>query len=595
MSTIVKYDGVTLNPPPYVSFSTEKVDYGNRWGLIKNYTLNGQLEIGSQTTGVISDLTNIFLTNFKDFSVVDAGVTYISESCVHVDSLSIAANKFSNYGNSTGYIPYTVQLKSYDVTSGVLDPSNEWSFKENDDKNIEVTHKVSARAIRTGSSNTAKTNAYNFVNTFLPKVDGVRARPGQECSLPAGISTTNNITNSSNLQHMTLMSESESFDRLTSTLSVNQNFKSSNANINGTWVFMKSGATLQKDAGQDYPTASLTVEVFGSEAGLAQIKTVGLIGYINYQKGVADLLDASASVNDFFQTSLKVSDDPNSNSIKLDVEFVSGNSTYADFYSGFFDYKIDMSEDSVTHLRTYNINGNFLCKGNYTHRTNKLNDFTASVGSYDSYLYDLVSDYASDLNSFFASDNIIHPVNPSPKTTAATLNPNQASLSLSASFSDMDFIEGIHELKYNVGVELPIKVYRTIDSATVNGHHVVQELTNNANSEKINVSVDALYNGHSSTTLPGGNSIGEEIAFVFSRVEGLMGGTVSFQTSETNDKSNYDSLSYYNEKKSYTLMDRATIGQSTFLKTNQIYLNSAGQEANPGAAKQRAASRQYGE
>ena len=595
MSAIVQYNGIIIDPPPFVSFSTEKVDYGNRWGLIKIYNLDGQFEVANQSISVLSSLSNVFSQNFKQFSVTDAGVIYILDECVHVDSLSISANKFRKYGDSIGHIPYTVQLKSYDVTNGVLDPSNEWSFKENDDKNIEVTHKVSAKAIRTSSSNTAKTNVYDFVNTFLPKVGGVRARPGQECSLPAGISTTNNITNSSNLQHMTLMSESESFDRLTSTLSVNQNFKSANANINGNFVFAKSGATLQKDAGQDYPTASLTVELFGSETALSALKANGLMGYINYQKDVADLLDASANVNDFFQTSFKVSDDPNSNSIKLDVEFVSGNSTYANFYSGFFDYKIDMSEDSVTHLRTYNINGNFLCKGNHTHRTNKLNDFTDSLSSYDSYLYDLVSNYASDLNSFFASDNIIHPVNPSPKTTAATLNPNEASLSLSASFSDADFINGIHELKYNVGVELPIKVYRTIDSATVNGHHVVQELTNSANAEKINVSVDALYNGVNSTVLPGGNSIEEEIAFIFSRVEGLMGGVVSFQTSETNDKSHWNVLSYYNEKKSYTLMDNNVRGQSTFLNTNQVYLNSDGSDMNAGAAKQRAPSRQYGE
>ena len=595
MSAIVKYNGITLNPPPYVSLSTEKVDYGNRWGLIKNYTLNGQLQIGSQSTAVISDLTNVFLNNFKGFSVVDAGVTYINEACVHVDSMSISADKFKNYGNSIGYIPYSVQLKSYDVTSGVMEPSDEWSFKENDDKNIDVTHKVSARAIRTGSSNTAKTDVYNFVNTFLPKVGGVRARPGQECSIPAGVSTTNNINNSSYLKHMTLMGESESFDRLTSTLSVSQNFKSSNAKINGNWVFMKSGATLQNSTDQEYPTASLSIEMFGSEAALTGLKADGLIGYTAYRQGVADLLGDSANVKSFFQTSFKVSDEPNSNSIKLDVEFIRANETYANFYSGFFDYKVDMSEDSVTHLRTYNVNGNFVCKGNLQHRTDRLNSFVNAMSSYDAYLYTLASDYATALSASFSSDNVIHSVNPQPKTTSVTSNTNQASLALSASFSDLDFIEGIYDLKYNVGVELPIKVYRTIDSATVNGHHVVQEFLGCANSEKINVSVDATYEGNKNTVIPGGNSIEEEISFVFDRVEGIMGGAQSFQTSESNDKNNYDALSSFSEKKSYTLINRAAIGQSTFLNSNEVYANSDGSDMNAGAAKQRLPGRQYGE
>ena len=593
MSAIVKYNGITIDPPPFVSLSTEKVDYGNRWGLIKNYTLDGQFEVGGQSISTLSSLSNIFSQNFKDFSVTDGAVSYIFEECVHVDSISISANKFRNYGNSIGHIPYSVKLKSYDVTSGVLEPSDEWTLKNDDDYNVTVTHKVSARAVGCGSN--SKDNAYDFVKIFLPKVNGTRIRPGQTCGLPPQILNLH-AGGTIGFHTMILMGESESFDRLTSTLSVNQNFKNANTEIYGDFVFAKSGATFQHSIDAPYQTASLNVELFGSEAALAQIKTVGLMGFQNYRKGMADLLSPAAiTEQNLFETSFKVSDEPNSNSIKLDVEFVIGNQTYADFYSGFFDYKIDMSEDCVSHLRTYAVNGSFVCKGNLTHRTDRLNAFINNMTSYNDYLYVLASDYAAALSASFANDNVMHLVNPNPKTTSVALNPNQASLTLSASFSDADFIDGIQDLKYSVGVELPIKAYRTIDSSTVNGHHVIQELTNNGNAEKISVSVDAIYGGYKGTILPGSNIIEQEIAFVFSRVEGIMGNANSFQISESSDKNNYNALSSYSEKKSYTMINNHFLGQSNILDSADVYAQSTAEQMNAGAAKFRMPFKQYGE
>lgn len=591
MSAVAKYNNITISPTPYVSFSTEKIDYGNRWGIVKNYTLDGQLEIGSQSTNVLSDLTNIFKDNFKAFSVIDGAVTYINESVVHVDSINVSPNRFSNYGNSIGYIPYTVQLKSYDIATEVLDPSDEWAFQEGDDGTLDVTHKASARGIRSDSMNNTKSTVYLFVENLLPKVLGVRARPGQSCILPNYISPTANITNTANLNNMILMGESESFDRLTSTYSVSQNFKNPNTNVGGTPIYMKSSATLQKDIGQDYPAISLTLEVMGSESNLAAFKGK----QIDYRATAASLVGVSTP-SDLYQTSFKVSDDPNSNSMNISVEFLSGNATFAAINSGIFDYKIDMQEDSITHLRSYSINGEFICKGSYTHRMDKLNYFSNSIGSYDSYLFGLVSDYAVKLSSLFSTSNSFHNVNPSAKSVSSALNTGTATLSLSASFSDADFINGIHELKYNVGVELPLKIYKPIDSATVNGHHVLQELSNNSNSEKIDVSVDAVYSGISSTSLPGGNTIEEEIQFVFSRVEGLFGNTRSFQTSESSDKNNYKSLSSYSEKKSYTIMDQGLIGKSTLLNGNEVYIDSSAVSRSLlGKAKARLPGKQYGE
>lgn len=591
MSAVAKYNNIIIDPTPYVSFSTEKIDYGNRWGIVKNYTLDGQLEIGSQSVAVLSDLTNIFKNNFKTFSVIDGGVTYINE-IVHVDSINVAANRFSNYGNSIGYIPYTVQLKSYDIESGVLDPSDEWAFKEGDDGALDVTHKVSARGIRVGSMNNIKSTVYSFVENFLPKVAGIRARPGQSCALPNSISPTTNITNTADLKNMTLMGESESFDRLTSSYSVSQNFKTANNSIGAIPIYMKSSTTIAKDIGQDYPVISLTLEIIGSESNLTAFKGKT----IDYQGMAASLVGVSTPSN-LYQTSFKVSDDPNSNSMNISVEFLSGNDTFAALNSGIFDYKIDMQEDSVTHLRSYNINGEFVCKGSYTHRMAKLNAFSSYIGSYDSYLFGLVNDYATELGSRFSTSNSFHEVNPSAKSVSSALNTGTATLSLSASFSDADFIQGIHELKYNIDVGLPLKIYMPIDSATVNGHHVLQELSSNSNSEKIDVSVSALYSGISTTSLPGGNTIEEEIQFVFNRVEGLFGNAKSFQTSESNDKNNYSSLSSLSEKKSYTIMDNGLkIGKSTLLNGNEVYINSSAMSRSLlGKAKPRLPGKQYGE
>ena len=160
----VTYDTTTFSPTPLVNYSQQPINYGYVYGYNAEISLDG-LYTGITTTGAaISFLTGAFSNQFKNLVVKDDQNNVLYQwNNVTVDSLKFDSSTY--YQGS--FVKYSVKLKSYSVPSGVTDPSNEYSFAQNEDGTVNVSHKISAKGLR--GSNAAFSNAVNFVSQFTGK------------------------------------------------------------------------------------------------------------------------------------------------------------------------------------------------------------------------------------------------------------------------------------------------------------------------------------------------------------------------------------------------------------------------------------------
>lgn len=208
MATLLYYDNKPIlsgQPTPLVSREDSMVRYGERWANQSTIKLQGQI------TGCINDfdslilnqqrLIDIFSRDFQVFKILEGeggleeadvimlqnngflllqdggflslqgnsgisnGVIYYKPNCVVKNGIVFQP---SNY---VGILNYSVDLECYeeDLFSGyfgVLEPRNSWSFEEQNDQRLVITHSLGARGFNTNSSMTnALQNAKDFVSS----------------------------------------------------------------------------------------------------------------------------------------------------------------------------------------------------------------------------------------------------------------------------------------------------------------------------------------------------------------------------------------------------------------------------------------------
>ena len=121
----VTYDTTTLSPTPLVNYSRQPINFGYVYGYNTDITLDG-LYTGITTTGAaISYLTGVFGNQFRGLTVSDgSGNTLYQWTGITVDSITFDSSPYFQ----GSFIKYSIKLKSFDFPSGVIEPSNEYSF-----------------------------------------------------------------------------------------------------------------------------------------------------------------------------------------------------------------------------------------------------------------------------------------------------------------------------------------------------------------------------------------------------------------------------------------------------------------------------------
>ena len=564
MPAKVFYNGTQVTGEPFVSRSLQPVDYGNRWGMAETITLNGIVSgvykpligypnttgpvnsygIESGPTGLAHFITDIFKTNFKPLQVKEGNTIYYDWPSAVVDSINFEESKWL-MGTP---VKYTVKLKANDLfyTNGnqnhVLEPSDNYSFAENEDGSVTVTHKVSAKGIKTGT-----TSSFEQARRFVDQYVGVDHFESTWLGNPYFIIN----------RKPTLLNKSESIDRLGGTYSVTENYKyyqdsalSCSSCESNAWQSDAEGfssedecrayygcslstphlksiqITQSKNTSDEFNTINYNVEYKAGQDdsnAIANLRTIvnteTKATHRTYEKNIAfELLGNSNSHTKVYQTSISLQEDDAANKISVKATYQTGDSFIGNPY---FDFKTDFAKDEVTDVSTYSINGDLKSFGSLETKKKLLKEFKdTNYDTIETYLYSRVANsqvfktfgnepcancdngewedngYANLTACRETEDCTNRVINPYPQTLKWLENPYLGTLNITAEFSDADYLSYAANAKYNVTVASSKGVFKEIPSANVDGVFALQDLNClTATNTKVSINGDAPHKG----------------------------------------------------------------------------------------------------
>jgi len=410
MPTKVYYNNIEIPDAPFVSRSKTPMDYGGRWGMVENITLNGTSDdftggFYDTNTGTCSipehdnnqsaciaaagswtpnpnlnkyfwqHITeDIFRVNFKEFKVVEDGVEYMKYPSVMIDSIDFPQDK---YGEGAP-IKYVVKLKAYDVFSNdnIIEPSDSYSFTENEDGTVDVSHKVSAKGVKSVSAS-AFDNAVTFVNKFVG-VDHF------------GVCNPYFINNSTPI----LINKAETSDRLAGTYQITESYKYQNeVGIDATTpvgYVVTSKINLNESSKSETNPIKFDASYTANETyGMANLRTA--VQSDNVQTQLKAVLGVNTS--EIYRTSYSINEDPDAYKIDYQATFVTGMSNI-DRAKGFFDPKITMTTDAITDITVWTIDGQYVTYGSVPEKNTAITNFR------DNTLFDYDAGTADDSHDF---------------------------------------------------------------------------------------------------------------------------------------------------------------------------------------------------
>jgi hypothetical protein len=478
----VYYGGNALIPPPFVSRTQNPLDYGKRWGFEDDITLKGQYLVTD--SGDVLTLANLFTGQFSSFQVKNTGAGLNSALILNypytvLDSLTFDSNHF--FPNT--YVPYTARLKAINVPSGVVEPSNEYSFSLGEDGLVTVNHKISARGIVTSSNfDSALQNAKKFVQTFTGST------PFSPAFVPKGFPV--------------LVTQNETLDRLSATYTVNESYKYNSGEYNDFYYtqsldidqsldadyislnfsYNRESSTITGDVGTHRANFNASFNLFGTLANNYKLNT-----------------------GRFYLNSYSISEQTGKNVIAVTANIISG---VGDEYTGYFDYDIDLKWDKIIDVRQFTINGKFASKAPVYQKRIYLQNFKnlilSNSLSYQNYLYNILT--GSAVNTGYCSVSPVRSINPIPTNFSINENTGLAEFSMSASFNDKDYLNGISETSFTLNIEPPKNLYEFKPSANIEGVYVIQDLQT-LTRETVKTSINVKTTGDISNGLSSGISL----------------------------------------------------------------------------------------
>ena len=482
MSVVIKYDGKTLTPTPFLSRSMEPVDAGAlRLGFVQNYDLNGFLSIDNLDYGAALDKFT------KSPAVLKIDNTDIE---VFVTSFSIGDTAFDlKWGtdNKETLIPYSVKFKSYvDLPDKIKSPTLEYSYSEEANRVISLTIKASAQGI------TSVEDAREFVDVlvedFRPNTEG-----GKSIAL-----TTSSATSAAvpiRVAHATnwaLISSKRSIDRTKFTYSVERNFKRNPGGIQDTnFKFFETVDVAQSlsPVSQELKSYDFNVNLkILCEKDVANVKNVAqkwsdietsIQTNNSYVKKIVDhyLLQHNITVQSRDNIE-KVSFSKNESANEMTLKFTLVD-CHADDFKGYFNYSVSTDYDLALDEKSVSIDGEFVSKGDMSNRREWLHKWMRGVYTPVGNPTIAIKSNGPDFSKFVHALKVNSPIDVSFVTVdkiSVDHNANKAFLKLSASLDDNSTALAHREkLSFNVDAKIGIPVYKFSASANIEGHFIIQD------------------------------------------------------------------------------------------------------------------------
>ena len=536
MSVQVTYNGVSPwgTYTPYVSKTTEPIFHGGRWAQLSQFTLDGTLVEAnySDHEAAINSIINTFASNFKVFSY--PGFSGIAM----VDSIDFPEQNF------IGVIPYSISLRCYEsdedwdggraifgMYEGVLSPVDEYSFQEEKDGCISITHKLSAKGINQFKSTTnpssnvgpysaggidatendALANAMNFVKQRTVNLAG---GSGLCPSLIHGAATAGICP-----YPVVLINVTENIDRLNATYSIEENYLScpsytlenqagaaqypiySVAHVDpnlrgvGVGIFNRFTVDLQSGIGKDYIDVSVKSETKGGMlTSMADLRNFTPASYNLYRTGVASY-QAAGFTGILNTTPLveNIEENPENKTIIVTATF--DNNDMYDASNVIFDWKVSYAKDEISSISSISIEGELLARGpDVGARVDQINNWINTIGPAVPAGGAMggnggVANYLAILGQGeyikFAGQWTL---NPYPKSWSINKNEQKGTCSIRATFTDEDHIIGYANASWSTKAKAPIAYRKPHASATVNGYYNVQDFGINTR-QKVDISV----------------------------------------------------------------------------------------------------------
>lgn len=429
MPDIVKiiYNGRDIaapQPTPLMALEETTIYVDEVWGRAETMTLNGQLT--GCTFAAIVDAQNTLLSRFnQSFQTLEvwqqeglvSGKVF-QKDLVEIQSITFPQDKMF------GVLPYTVTLTCYPSglfsgAYGVLNPQDSWSFAEQDDATLNVTHTISCQPFNTSSGpSNALTNARNWafgrtgINSTVYPI------------MISGVSPAN----------FCLLTQQENIDRFNGTYSLTENY--TNDLARSAYGVIRYSADIQ--SGNNLITVNLqgTAEgcnrnLTGTRYALSSIDWTA-VALKQYQSAF-NLVDLNP-----IPTAQSFNEDPFTTSIGFSYTFDNSN-----LPSVWFDYTVDLSV-GINGLITASIQGTVHARGgSFTNRLNRCKAYAATID-----LYALTLPF---YNGFDASS--IAPLNPVPISNGQTNNETDGTVSLNATFSNKEIISTIFDsFEYTIDI-----------------------------------------------------------------------------------------------------------------------------------------------
>lgn len=468
MSIQVTYDNFTFKDPiPLVSKNQEIINYGDRWGQITKVTLQGQLTgaggCPDNFASLINGQNNLisgFSRDFKKLSIIEDSKTLFEADACIIRNINFEQSRYVKM------LGYTIELDCYerDLFSGVygvLDPVNEYTFTENEDQSIAISHNISAKGINT-SNNSALNNARNYVHTLTGYDPSV---------LPININNTNYTP--------LIRSYVENINRLNGTYNIQENYIvdiSNDAYINPAY-FTRYTTNISKNLTSDFNTISIQGTIQGAKTGLfANTRTYAQnLDLYTICQNVFD-----ETLNDI-PISLSFEENQASNLISFSAAF--DTDTIDPINSTYFDYSVEINKDAITSLSSITISGPIKSRGNLKQKFENAKQFItdqiSTYGSLPDYLFNEAESIYNNLKSTMNIGSSIS-LNNRVKSFSITESPEKGEISLSATFDDKDIPPGISSVvkssSFNLNFEPKIDLFRPRPTYNINGFYIVYEL-----------------------------------------------------------------------------------------------------------------------
>lgn len=407
-------DAFASQPTPFVALDYNTIYAGERWAQQENMTIQGQIT-GCSFERLISGqrtLVSNFNKSFQTLEIFQQTGTILNsvykKELVEVRSINFASNQM------IGVIPYTINLTCYPSglfsgAFGVLDPSDDWSFQENQDATLAATHIISCRGYNTSNgNNNALTNAR----------DWAFGRTGIASAI------TPIFINGSNPNDFCLLTLSENIDRFNGTYTLTESYTNDLAR-SGYGVLRY---TTSIESGNNLITVNLNGSIEGCNRNISGARTA--FSRLDKVATAAVSYKYTFDRSDLNPIPLTQSFNEDPFLARIDFSYTFNNDNTPEIS---FDYTVALSV-GVNGLITTSIIGTIRARGGtLASKLARTQGYADTVN-----LYSLVLPY---YNNFDASS--IVPLNPVPTSNGRSINQSDGTVQLNATYTNQEKVSDI--------------------------------------------------------------------------------------------------------------------------------------------------------